>query len=88
MIKYKIAISRGRIMSSIKYDDNDKDKVLLELLTDTEFVLQILINKVLKSEVKYHAEQNCIDDERLKSLMFLFNLRKKRLIELINAGEK
>ncbi|MBK1813820.1 hypothetical protein JHL18_24685 [Clostridium sp. YIM B02505] len=71
------------------YKDNDKDReknlIMLELLQDTQFILEMLIKKLSIVEAKLEVKQSHSDDEVLRSLMILYNKRKSKFTELINS---
>ncbi|GFP75331.1 hypothetical protein [Clostridium fungisolvens] len=70
------------------YEDDDKDHekniIMLQLLQDTQFILEMLIKKITIVEAKLEVKQSYSDDELLRSLMILYNKRKSKFTDLIN----
>ncbi|GKU25262.1 hypothetical protein [Clostridium folliculivorans] len=64
--------------------NHEKDIIMLQLLQDTQFILEMLIKKISIVEAKLEVKQNYSDDEVLRSLMMMYNKRKSKFIELVN----
>lgn len=69
-----------------EYDNKDHEKnlIMLQLLQDTQFILEMLIKKISIVEAKLEIKENYSDDEILRSLMILYNKRRSKFIELID----
>lgn len=64
--------------------DHEKNIIMLQLLQDTQFILEMLIKKISIVEAKLEVKQSYSDDELLRSLMIIYNKRKSKFIELVN----
>jgi hypothetical protein len=65
------------------YGNLDKNKVLLQLLQDNQFIMEALLKRISIIEAKNNLKQNCLDDELLKELMSSYYQRRALLTKLI-----
>jgi hypothetical protein len=81
-----IEFNYGKEDEKHEYDNKDHEKnlIMLQLLQDTQFILEMLIKKISIVEAKLEVKENYSDDEILRSLMILYSKRRNKFIELIN----